>query len=90
MPGVPALNLKDKEGEKLESNEDWKVLLSNEALHYQDALQDELSHPTAKVKLQVRNCSATGILCFMNALHVKGQRGSIAVGNVSTAPSLVL
>ena len=53
MPSVPALNLKEKDGEKLDSNEDWKVLLSNEALHYQDSLQDELSHPTAKAKLQV-------------------------------------
>lgn len=53
LPNVPPLNL--KEGEKLESNEDWKVLLANEALHYQDSLQDEISHPTAKVKLQVRD-----------------------------------
>lgn len=51
FPTVPPLYL--KEGEKLKSNEDWKVLLSNEALHYQGSLQDAISHRTVKIKLQV-------------------------------------
>ena len=68
-PNVPTLNL--KEGEKLESNEDWKVLLSNEALHYQDSLQDELSHPTAKVKLQVSSWLSEGSLQILQGMDAR-------------------